>query len=81
MQETLLLTQRLQDVARASGDWAWETDERHRSTWVHGASLGVRQPAIGDLIPAGKVARYIQMETKIRSLVRFDLAANVPLVP
>jgi hypothetical protein len=32
-------------------------------------------------LPAAKVARYIQMETKIRALVRFDLAGNVPLVP
>jgi len=31
-------------------------------------------------LPPAKVARYIQMENKIRALVRFDLAANVPLV-
>ena len=38
-------------------------------------------PKLSAVVPSGKVARYIQMETKIRSLVRFDLAANVPLVP
>jgi hypothetical protein len=38
-------------------------------------------PKFSAVVPAGKVARYIQMETKIRSLVRLDLAANVPLVP
>ena len=37
-------------------------------------------PKLNAVLPAGKVARYIQMETKIRALVRFDLAANVPLV-
>ena len=37
-------------------------------------------PKLYAVLPAGKVARYIQMETKIRALVRFDLAANVPLV-
>lgn len=37
-------------------------------------------PKLTAVLPAAKVARYIQMETKIRSLVRFDLAANVPLV-
>ena len=37
-------------------------------------------PKLNAVLPAAKVARYIQMETKIRSLVRFDLAANVPLV-
>ena len=37
-------------------------------------------PKLNAVLPPAKVARYIQMETKIRSLVRFDLAANVPLV-
>lgn len=31
------------------------------------------------VIPAVEVARYIQMEGKIRALIRFDLAANIPL--
>jgi hypothetical protein len=26
------------------------------------------------------VVRYIQMENKIRALIRFDMAANIPLV-
>lgn len=38
-------------------------------------------PKLNAAVPAGKVARYIQIETKIRALVRLDLAANVPLVP
>ena len=59
MQEVMLLTQRLEDVARASGDWIWETDEQHRYTWVHGASIGVRPPAIGELIPAGRVVNWL----------------------
>jgi hypothetical protein len=37
-------------------------------------------PKLNAVLPPAKVARYIQMETKIRALVRFDLAANVPLV-
>jgi signal transduction histidine kinase len=59
MQETLLLTQRLEDVARASGDWSWETDARHRYTWVHGIVPGMRLPAIGDPIPAGRVVNWL----------------------
>jgi hypothetical protein len=35
---------------------------------------------LGKVLPATKVARYIQMETKIRSLVRFELAQQIPLV-
>ncbi|HET6674408.1 MAG TPA: hypothetical protein VFG71_03665 [Nitrospiraceae bacterium] len=32
------------------------------------------------VMPAAKVARYLQIETKIRSLLRLDLAENIPLV-
>ena len=32
------------------------------------------------VMPAAKVARYLQIETKIRSLLRLDLAQNIPLV-
>jgi hypothetical protein len=32
------------------------------------------------VIPATKVARYIQMETKIRSLIKMELAQQIPLV-
>jgi PAS domain-containing protein len=59
MQESALLAQRLEDVARASGDWIWETDAQHRYTWVHGSSLGVRAPKIGELIPAGRVVNWL----------------------
>ena len=31
-------------------------------------------------LPATKVARYLQMENKIRAAIKFDLAANIPLV-
>jgi hypothetical protein len=32
-------------------------------------------------VPATKVARYLQIENKIRSVLRYDLASVVPLVP
>ncbi len=35
---------------------------------------------LGKVLPATKVARYIQMETKIRSLIKFELAQQIPLV-
>ena len=31
-------------------------------------------------LPGKKAARYLQIESKIRALVRFDLAAQIPLV-
>jgi hypothetical protein len=35
---------------------------------------------LGKVLPATKVARYIQLENKIRSLIRFELAQQIPLV-
>jgi hypothetical protein len=32
------------------------------------------------VLPAIKVARYLQMENKIRAAIKFDLAANIPLM-
>lgn len=32
------------------------------------------------VIPGVKAVRYLQMENKIRALINFDLAANIPLV-
>ena len=37
-------------------------------------------PKILGALPATKAARYIQMENKIRAAVRYELAANIPLV-
>jgi len=31
-------------------------------------------------IPAAKAARYVQIESKIRAAIRYELAANIPLV-
>ncbi len=35
---------------------------------------------LGKVLPSTKVARYLQIENKIRALVRFELAAQIPLV-
>jgi len=35
---------------------------------------------LGPVLPAKKVARYLQIENKIRGLVKYDLATGVPLV-
>lgn len=32
------------------------------------------------VLPAHKVARYLQMENKIRAIIKFDLAAKIPLI-
>ncbi len=37
-------------------------------------------PKIMAALPAMKAARYIQIENKIRAAIRYELAANIPLV-
>jgi signal transduction histidine kinase len=63
MQDALLLSERLQDVARASGDWIWETDAEHRCTWVHGAAAqgpvrGAWPPRVGEMLPDSLVVDW-----------------------
>jgi hypothetical protein len=36
---------------------------------------------LNGVLPAIKVARYIQIENKIRAAIRFELADGIPLVP
>jgi hypothetical protein len=38
-------------------------------------------PKLYAVLPAVKVARYIQIENKIRAIVKLEIAAQVPLVP
>jgi hypothetical protein len=37
-------------------------------------------PKLEKVLPAWKVARYIQIENKVRAIVKYELAAQVPLV-
>lgn len=37
-------------------------------------------PRLGKILPAKKVARYVQLESKMRAQVRYELAAELPLV-
>lgn len=37
-------------------------------------------PKLAKALPARKVARYLQIENKIRAVIKYDLAATVPLV-
>jgi len=38
-------------------------------------------PKLSKALPAVKVARYLQIENKIRAMVRYELAEAIPLVP
>jgi len=37
-------------------------------------------PKLGKVLPVIKVVRYLQIENKIRALVKYDIASGVPLV-
>lgn len=35
---------------------------------------------LGKVLPAAKVARYLQIENKVRAIIRYELAEGIPLV-
>lgn len=37
-------------------------------------------PKLGKVLPAMKVARYLQIENKIRAVIKYELAGQIPLV-
>jgi len=50
---------------------------------IEAAELDLKKsylPKFGKVLPAAKLARYYQIENKIRSAVRADLAGGIPLV-
>lgn len=55
-----------------------------RAMALEAAELDLKKsylPKLYAVLPAIKVARYIQMENKIRAVVKLEIAANVPLAP
>jgi hypothetical protein len=50
---------------------------------IEAAEVKLKQsyvPKLEKAISAGKAARYIQIENKIRAIVKYELAAEIPLV-
>jgi hypothetical protein len=50
---------------------------------IEQAEVSLKQsyvPKLSAALPATKVARYIQIENKIRAAIKYDLAENIPLV-
>jgi hypothetical protein len=64
------------------------TDDGAKKLIDHSVSIGQAEadlisryaPKLRKVLPAKKVARYLQIENKIRAVVRYDLMAGVPLV-
>jgi hypothetical protein len=38
-------------------------------------------PKLSAVLPVTKVARYLQIENKIRAVIKYELASEIPLVP
>ena len=65
------------------------TDEKAKALMTEALAIEEAEVALkkksldrlAGVIPATKAARYLQMENKIRAILRFDLAANIPLAP
>jgi len=55
----------------------------NESIKTEGAEVKMRREyaeKLTKVLPATKAARYLQMENKIRAAIKFDLAANIPLM-
>jgi hypothetical protein len=64
------------------------TDERAKKLIDEALAIEVAEanlkstyaPKLSKVLPIRKVARYLQIENKIRAVVKYDLAQGVPLV-
>jgi hypothetical protein len=57
------------------------TDELVAIGQAEGGLMASYVPKLSKVLPPKKVARYLQIENKIRAAVKYELAANIPLVP
>jgi hypothetical protein len=65
------------------------TDEKAKALMSEAISVEEAEVALkksyleklSGIIPATKAARYLQMENKIRAIIKFDLAGEIPLAP
>ena len=51
---------------------------------IERAEVSMREayvPRLSAALPGTKVARYLQIENKIRALIKYELASEIPLVP
>jgi hypothetical protein len=51
---------------------------------IERAEVGLREsyvPKLSAALPTTKVARYLQIENKIRAVIKYELASEIPLVP
>ena len=85
------INQRIVDVLESyAADFRGKTLTDDRAKKLIDEALAIEQaevnlkstyaPKLGKALPVKKVARYLQIENKIRAVVKYDLAQGVPLV-
>jgi len=85
------INQRIEGLAKtyleadAQGPVSNQLSKKLVSDWldIEKSELDAKRAVFGKLgkaLPAYKVAKYVQMENKIRAIVKYELAANIPLV-
>ena len=71
-----------------AADYQTMTDEKAKKLTaemvaIEKAEAGLQEsyvPKLNKVLPPKKVARYLQIENKIRALVKYELAGQIPLV-
>ena len=64
------------------------TDEKAKELTAELVAIGQAEgglpvtyfPKLNKVLPPKKVARYLQIESKIRAVIRYNLAVNIPIV-
>lgn len=84
------INQRIADLVESYADALRDksfTDEKAKKL-INGAAAidqaeadlkSAYAPKLGKALPVNKVARYLQIENKIRAVIKYDLAQGVPL--
>jgi len=83
------INQRIGNLIKSyAADYRAMTDEKAKKLTaemvaVEKAEAGLKEssvPKLSKVLPPKKVARYLQIENKIRALVKYELAGEIPLV-
>jgi 5-hydroxyisourate hydrolase-like protein (transthyretin family) len=66
---------------RVTNELAVQIMDRYRSVMSdESAMLDTYSKKLTDVLPAIKALRYIQMENKIRTAIKYELAVDIPLI-
>jgi len=87
--DLMAINQRIGNLIKSyAADYQSMTDEKAKKlsdemVAIEKAEAGLKEssvPKLSKVLPAKKVARYLQIENKIRALVKYELAGEIPLL-